>query len=70
MTWLLIFAGAVVLWWLVATVADAIAGGRRTGLPDRVTVRIVPGWLPSYVRQDLARARAARARAARARHDA
>ncbi|WP_031104316.1 hypothetical protein [Streptomyces sp. NRRL S-146] len=55
---LLGFALVVLAWWVVATVADELIG-RRIRLPDRWTLRILPGHLPAYVRVDLARARQA-----------
>lgn len=58
---LLGFALLVVAWWVVATVADELIG-RRLRLPDRWTLRLLPGYLPAYVRVDLARARQALAR--------
>ena len=61
MTLLLVFAVLVALWWVVAIAANELTG-RRIHIPDRWVVWVVPGWLPTYVRQDYARARQALAR--------
>lgn len=61
MTMLLVFAVLVAAWWAVAIVANELIG-RRFRVPDRWVVWVVPGWLPTYVRQDYARARQALAR--------
>lgn len=58
MALLLVFAGLVAAWWVVAIAADELIG-RHFKVPDRWTVWVVPGWLPTYVRQDYARARQA-----------
>jgi hypothetical protein len=55
---LLAFAVLVAAWWVLAAVVDALLD-RPIHLPDRWVVRILPGHLPAYVRQDLARARKA-----------
>ncbi|MEU3256149.1 hypothetical protein [Streptomyces sp. NPDC006997] len=60
LTLLLIFGVLVAGWWVLCAVLEVLAD-RRVHLPERVMVRVLPGWLPTYVRQDLARARAARA---------
>ncbi|OSZ56279.1 hypothetical protein OQI_33835 [Streptomyces pharetrae CZA14] len=57
---LLVFAVLVALWWVVGAVADALIG-RGIHLPDRWVVHVLPDRFPTYVRQDLARARQARA---------
>ena len=57
----LAFGLLVVAWWLLGAVADALIE-RRIHVPVRWAVRIMPGYLPAYVRQDLARARQALAR--------
>jgi hypothetical protein len=61
MTLLLGFAVLVVVWWVIGATADALIE-RRIHIPDRWTLRILPGHLPAYVRLDLARARTALAR--------
>ena len=61
MTLLLAFAVLVAAWWLVAAVVDVLLE-HRIHVPDRWAVRILPGHLPAYVRQDYARARQALAR--------
>ncbi|MFE6282464.1 hypothetical protein [Streptomyces sp. NPDC057877] len=56
---LLIFGVLVLAWWVLAAVLEVLAD-RQVRVPERWMVRILPGWLPTYVRQDLARARQAR----------
>ncbi|MFZ4143359.1 hypothetical protein ACOZDZ_21905 [Streptomyces griseoincarnatus] len=56
----LVFAVVVLVWWVVAIVADELIG-RRPRIPERWAVHI-PGRFPAYVRQDYARARKALAR--------
>lgn len=51
----LAFAVLVAVWWVVGATADALIG-RHVHVPDRWVVRILPGRLPSYVRQDYIRA--------------
>jgi hypothetical protein len=53
---ILIFAVAMAVLWGVGIVADSLVG-RRVHLPERWVARAVPGWLPTYVRQDFRRAR-------------
>ncbi|MFF8980211.1 hypothetical protein ACF08A_25790 [Streptomyces cellulosae] len=52
----LAFGGLVALWWVVGLVADALVA-RGAHVADSVVVRVLPGHLPSYVREDYARAR-------------
>ena len=61
MALLLGFAVLVAAWWIVAGVADALLF-RSVRIPERWAARLVPGYLPAYVRQDLVRARQALAR--------
>lgn len=53
---LLVFGGLVALWWAVGAVADLLVG-RHVHVPDHLVVRVLPGRLPAYVREDYARAR-------------
>lgn len=53
---LLVFGLLVAAWWAVGLVADLMTGRHRL-LPDRIAVRVLPGHLPAYVREDYARAR-------------
>ncbi|MGC4912699.1 hypothetical protein [Streptomyces albogriseolus] len=57
----LVFAVVVLVWWVVAIVADVMLDSRPR-IPERWAVHI-PGRFPAYVRQDYARARKAMARA-------
>lgn len=66
MVLLLIFAGLVVLWWVVAIAADELIG-RRIRIPYRWAARLVPDWLPPYVHRDRLQALTDRVRATRAR---
>lgn len=52
-----ILAGA---WFALGVLVDRLTT-RRTAIPDRLAVHVLPGWLPSYVREDLAHARQERA---------
>lgn len=52
----LVFGGIVAAWWAVGLVADALVG-RGVHVPDHIVVRVLPGRLPTYVREDYARAR-------------
>jgi len=49
-------------WFALGVVTDHLTA--RGAVPERLAVRILPGWLPSYVREDLAQARQDRARRA------
>lgn len=51
----LAFAVLVAAWWILAAVVDALLE-HPIHVPDRWVVRILPGHLPAYVRQDMARA--------------
>lgn len=42
-------------WFALAVLVDRLT--RRTTVPERLAVHVLPGWLPSYVREDLAHAR-------------
>ncbi|MFF0138024.1 hypothetical protein ACFYRN_16505 [Streptomyces sp. NPDC005227] len=53
---ILIFALIMAAVWVVGIVADSLVG-RRVHLPERWVARAVPGWWPTYVRQDFKRAR-------------
>lgn len=57
----LIALGAVMAAWFgLAVLIDQLTA--RGAVPERLAVRVLPGWLPSYVREDLAHAREERAR--------
>lgn len=47
------------VWFALAVLIDHLT--RRTTVPARLAVHILPGWLPSYVREDQADARRDRA---------
>ncbi|MFF5958441.1 hypothetical protein [Streptomyces luteogriseus] len=53
---LLAFAVLVAAWWVVGAAADALIG-RHVHVPDWWAVRILPGYLPAYAREALARIR-------------
>ncbi|MDX3748699.1 hypothetical protein [Streptomyces sp. AK08-02] len=55
----LVALGALLgLWFALAVLVDHLTS--QGAVPERLAVRILPGWLPSYVREDLAHARQAR----------
>lgn len=47
-------------WFALGVLIDHLST-RRTAVPARLAVHVLPGWLPSYVREDLADARRDRA---------
>lgn len=46
-------------WFALGVLIDHLT--RRTAVPARLAVHVLPGWLPSYVREDQADARRDRA---------
>lgn len=57
----LVVLGIVLGAWLALAVLVDRLTARRTAVPERLAVHVLPGWLPSYVREDLAHARQERA---------
>lgn len=56
----LVVLGTVLgVWFALAVLVDHLT--RRTAVPVRLAVRVLPGWLPSYVREDQEHARRDRA---------
>ncbi|MFM9563282.1 MULTISPECIES: hypothetical protein [Streptomyces] len=47
-------------WFALGVLTDRLAA--RGAVPERLAVRVLPGFLPSYVREDQAHAREERAR--------
>lgn len=56
---LVVLGIALALWFALGVLIDHMS--RRTAAPVRLAVRVLPGWLPSYVREDQAEARRDRA---------
>lgn len=57
----LVVLGIGMAGWLALGVLVDHLTARRTAVPVRLAVHVLPGWLPSYVREDLAEARRDRA---------
>lgn len=56
---LVVLGIALGLWFALAVLTDHLSA-RRT-VPERLAVHVLPGWLPTYVREDQADARRDRA---------
>lgn len=57
---LVVLGVALGVWFALGVLIDHLTA-RRTAVPARLAVHVLPGWLPSYVREDLADARRDRA---------
>ncbi|WP_055527745.1 hypothetical protein [Streptomyces graminilatus] len=56
---LIVLGIVLAVWFALGVLCDHLTA--RGAVPERLAVHVLPGWLPSYVREDLANARQDRA---------